>query len=98
MQVVEHAGQKGCIVLDLAEDKKGQMKSLPGLLLGGEKGERPGGRRPPGPPPHYPTCTSTHQPPTNPQPQPHPACGAVAYQPPSLQPWAWSACSWPLLG
>ncbi|KAL4422350.1 hypothetical protein ABPG75_008547 [Micractinium tetrahymenae] len=36
--VVENAGQKGCVVLDLAEDKKGQSKSLPGLLLGGEKG------------------------------------------------------------
>lgn len=37
-QVVENAGQRGCVVLDLAEDKKTQLKSLPGLLLGGEKG------------------------------------------------------------
>lgn len=37
-QVVDIAGQRGCLILDLAEDKKGQLKSLPGLLLGGEKG------------------------------------------------------------
>lgn len=37
-QVVDIAGQRGCLILDLAEDKQGQLKSLPGLLLGGEKG------------------------------------------------------------
>ena len=38
-QVVENAGHRGCVVLDLADGKKAQLKSLPGLLLGGERGE-----------------------------------------------------------
>jgi len=38
LQVVENAGQKGCVLLDLSADKKAQTKMLPGLLYGGEQG------------------------------------------------------------
>ncbi|PSC71676.1 zinc mynd-type domain containing [Micractinium conductrix] len=36
--VVENAGQKGCVLLDVSEDKKAATKALPGLLLGGQQG------------------------------------------------------------
>ncbi len=38
MQVVEFGGQKGCVVLDLCENKREQLKCLPGLLRAAEEG------------------------------------------------------------